>query len=588
MTILGEPTPLDDLIPNRLPFEPIGLDTVSTLSESTRLELALDLARMKELERLRSMALFIPFLKTSKNALDVALCAHVLAVADEAWTEPLITRFEAIFQASRQLHHQSYTRNDFGCLGTALAMEALVDKLGIGENKPSAQTALGLSKAIRLARSSSLSTLSPLESTPNELPYGFLLLGEPIRTAGDLEFKRLGISSTRHTMLSVSLGIAACGDHRLLDAVLDQPECIDYLAHIALAEGGFMRDERYGHFKALHTDTFWATAPELGFKLIDRALEKNRAGLMNGCPPSLLHAKVVSSIIQAAQGDPAYPALRELIARSDVDFFCRIYVTDQPMNQFTRAMALACADDLYKPAFDKLMDVAFDMTQAIRGVDTAVRWRCLREALFSPMPGAAEMAQKAWARKTRLEPNPYLACLRSTNIEKHIEAICHCQRPEIATLGLDAIGLLTAQNFPGHRKGLDSSISMWIAHKAPLPIFQATLDWFEAQGGLLEQACSKAWVYQGHETRKKGDLLADCVARGNVEQARAVLAKLPDAETKSARDVARAMAQKVSGSAGGIALSSWETLLLGKVLQAHRNKIKSPSEPELPKRSHRL
>lgn len=564
-------------------FEPMGLTALASLSKKTLASLAWDLAQAGDIARLRSMSSCIPFSNAS-GSLDAALSSLAFFVADAAWIEPLATQLEALLVAGkRQLHDSSNNRNDFGPLATVLAMEALFELLVNPQPPPADSARTKLGKSIRLARSPTLPISTYFNHSLRDLAYGFLTLPEPVAEFFGRECFRLGISTTYPTVIHPALALASRGEPALLDALLTRPEFIDKLDYSALA-GRVGRDDRQSEFKILHSKLFWSQAAPLGLKLLDCA--RSRPGLSD----LSLHDRVASAIVQSSSGDPCSLPLRQVLGTSGPDFFALLFDgLSLPAGElFSTAIALASKDDFFKPACARLMDKVFDMSTPIRNIESPARWHFLRSALFSPLPGVAEMAQSAWAKTQGIDSDPYLACLRSSNIERQIEAICHCGRPDLALRGLDAIGIEVAQKFPGHRKGLDASLGMWVAHKAPLHIFQAVVEWFDAHGGLGEQASAKAWVYQGHETRKKGDLLADCVARGSLDQARFLLARLPGADTKPAREVAKAMAAKVSGSAGGIALSAWESLLLGKVLQAHLEKAMPRATAEPAKRHHRL
>ena len=82
-------------------FPPLELLDVCALSRKTRASLAWDLARARDIGRLRAMEPFIPFSNES-GALDAPLCALAFWAADAAWAEPLATRIETLFIAGRR------------------------------------------------------------------------------------------------------------------------------------------------------------------------------------------------------------------------------------------------------------------------------------------------------------------------------------------------------------------------------------------------------------------------------------------------------------------------------------------------------
>lgn len=303
-----------------------------------------------------------------------------------------------------------------------------------------------------------------------------------------------------------------------------------------------------------------------------------------GLAPSLLSPKVARAMIEASGTDwdaPPMNALRRragdqclaLVSRqityydsqaaSDVRSWAMLFVSNPEALPALRALTL----ELFAPIPGKSRNHALAVCAF------------LRETLLSPVPGGSELAQAGWRAARGEAADPWRDCFAGANPERYLEAICHCGRPELVGPALSGWGLDAVQAFPGARKGLDSSATMWILAKAPAPIFEAALDWFAERGALAEQACSKAWVYQGSATRKKGDLLAACVAFGKLEAAEALLARAPTLDTRPARDVAKAMGEKAQSDQGGAAVSAWEALLLRRELRSAPLPDSEPAAP---------
>lgn len=172
--------------------------------------------------------------------------------------------------------------------------------------------------------------------------------------------------------------------------------------------------------------------------------------------------------------------------------------------------------------------------------------------------------------------DPYADVIgRSTFSTVLLSAIKSDDAPSLIRV-LETVGPEAFVDYPGGlRKGLDYSALMLLAKNASAPLFETALKWAEGHGILDACAEAKAWVMNEGGNRKKGDLLAFCVALADLDKAAALLALRPDFKMTSARDTARAMGSKLHSAKAGRAVSAWETLLFSKTLA-----IKSaPADP---------
>lgn len=198
-----------------------------------------------------------------------------------------------------------------------------------------------------------------------------------------------------------------------------------------------------------------------------------------------------------------------------------------------------------------------------------------RDLLFSPDPERREAFLAHYApapdpRRPEAEacspPDPYSDYLSLSNLGAAIYCASRSNHPGSLLRVLDAAGPRAVAEHPGPRKGLDYSALMCVAQHGSLDMFEAALDWAERHGALDECAEAKAWVMSEGSTRKKGDLLALCVALADLDKAAALLARRPDFKMTSARDTAKAMGDKLRNERAGRAVSAWESLLFNKTL----------------------
>lgn len=571
-------------------FEPLDLFDIAKLSERSRHALATDFATSGQTARLRAMLAHIPFAKNESGnlRLDTHLLAKSLLAAELPWLPELAqTAAKATKECLGYISNEGRAEGDCGLLATYLALKAIKS---IQADPPQTDAAkLDLAKALFLCKDHNMPIYASLNTYNSSKLYGVLDYNE-LCIGFDPSNSIAGFANSSNIyVFSAAMKLATLGEPDLLMALLDRPDYKTKLVASFSNIDEYKRRDCIGPFDILSLETFWRSTPELGIMIMERSRSMAPENFELPCV-------IATAMIRTFSKSPASPAF---IAANKIlgDRSLSISITgaSPALSAVKLGIDMVAHDfkyaSLLEAAFDRIFDI--DPARRISGLNEQSRMNCLREALFSPVPEVRELASRAHERSLPLEArrDGFVAAYSSTNIERHIEAICHCQRIDTVEMALDAIGIQTAQSFPGHRKGLDASLSMWIARKAPLPIFEACLDWFASQGdGELQlQAEAKSWVYNGHETRKKGDLLALCVAEGKVEYAQALLHRLPDLDTRSAKDVAKAMASKVSGGVGSQALSSWETLLLKKALDLHKAKQPEPeTEPEAPKRSRSL
>lgn len=571
-------------------FEPLDLFDISKLSERSRHALASDFATSGQTARLRAMLAHVPFAKNEGGTLrlDTHLLAKALSAAELPWLPELAAKAAKSTETCRgYISNEGRTESDCGPMAAFLAVRAIKAKQA---DPPQLDAACSdLAKALLLCKDHNMPITASMNAYHSSKLYGVLDYHE-LSLGFDPSKSVAGfVNSSSIHIFSAAMKLATLGESDLLMALLDRPDYKTKLAACFSNIDEYKRREAIGPFDMLSLDTFWQSTPELGIMIMERAKSVS--------PESFELPRVISSAMtrtfSKSPDNPAFIAANQILG--DKSLSIGITGASPALSAVKLGIDMVAHDSKYasllETAFDRIFDL--DPTRRVSGLNETSRMNCLRDALFSPAPGVRELASRSHERSLPAESrrDAFVAVYAATNIERHIEAICHCQRVDTVGMALDAIGIQMAQSFPGHRKGLDASLSMWIARKAPLPIFEACLDWFSSQGDgeLLRQAEAKSWVYNGHETRKKGDLLALCVAEGKVEYAQALLRRLPDLDTRSAKDVAKAMASKVSGGAGSQAMSSWETLLLKKVLDLHQAKQpEADVVAEAPKRARSL
>lgn len=202
-----------------------------------------------------------------------------------------------------------------------------------------------------------------------------------------------------------------------------------------------------------------------------------------------------------------------------------------------------------------------------------------REFIFSPDPARRQAFLANYApiaAHGQTEPaDPYKDVIAHTSLAMALYGAARSEDAETLLRVLNAAGADAIAAHPGARKGLDRSALMILASEASSPLFETALEWADARGALDECAEAKAWVMNEGNTRKKGDLLAHCVAIADLDKASALLARRPDFKMTSARDTARAMGSKLHSERAGRAVSAWETLLFSKTIAL------TPKEPDL-------
>lgn len=162
-----------------------------------------------------------------------------------------------------------------------------------------------------------------------------------------------------------------------------------------------------------------------------------------------------------------------------------------------------------------------------------------------------------------------------------MESMSKTQDPDVVLASLQACGKDRFLVYPNDgREGLDSSCIMLIALHGNDEVFEAALKWLDGQGILDEAASKKAWVMNESNTRKKGDLLAFCVAKADLNKAKLFLKIRPDWKTTLARDTAKAMGSKLHNEAAGKAVSAWESLLFSKVLESFSEEGKKAKQKD--------
>lgn len=116
--------------------------------------------------------------------------------------------------------------------------------------------------------------------------------------------------------------------------------------------------------------------------------------------------------------------------------------------------------------------------------------------------------------------------------------------------------------FNKERSGLDESFLMLALGKKGIDGFRFAVDVFNSEGLLKEALDEKAWVLSG-STRKKGDVLAYCVANGAQEAVEYIYELCPEIQSKSAKATVKKMVDSnISTSDTQRAQSAFDLLTL--------------------------
>jgi hypothetical protein len=384
---------------------------------------------------------------------------------------------------------------------------------------------------------------------------------------------------------SAALLLASVGDQAPLAALLARPDRQQTLALAFAADRPDGERRELPQLSMLSSAVFWREHSDLA-ALIMQAAKTACAGHLSFAPLSVAQA------CWGGVGDnvdsPAFACARQAFG---ADVFS-VFVQCGPADALRQAGAFAEKDPTLLGAFSRL---CFVLAHPHRSIEDQRRWGLLHAALFDPR---AELAHAAGAALTQAAPqrNPWLeAPVHLRSFSTHLARAASCADPALALRGWQTCDLDELLNFPPGRVGLDPSAAMLVARNSTPEVFGSFLDWLARRGGadaLRSQAAAKAWVDESGSARKKGDLLAFCVAQGKTEHARELLARLPGLDTRYAREAAKTLAAKSNGplAAGSKALSAWEDLLLGGDLDAAPKKTLPPepaAEPA-PRRAARL
>ena len=410
------------------------------------------------------------------------------------------------------------------------------------------------------------------QSTYGAHAFGVNLLPNPQSTSA------LRVGFNDWTVDSAAMLLHTLGRPEAFDALLRRSERVQALREAFAPQATSRHVEALGGLRAVATPALWSERPELGVKIIQAARRASESFV--GLPA------VAQSCWRAIANDPdsgAFKAARDAFGE---EIFAS-WLPVAPADALAQAGFFAERDASLLPAYRRL---CFELADPQSFMNTKHRLDLLHRALFDKRPALAREAADAVKERFPHVDNVHAAAGRNLGqLSTHLIRAASCEDPALARLGWDGAASAELLAFPPGRQGLDQSAAMLVARHSSPDIFGSFLDWLHERVGpeaLMSQTQAKAWVEPPGCSRKKGDLLAFCVAMGKADHAREILARLPNIDAKSAREVAKAIALSSANSqAGAKALSAWEELLLGG--EVGRRKA-APPEPEPPARRPRL
>lgn len=566
-------------------FKPIQASDLTIFSEKTRREMVWDLATAGDIDRVEGSLGSTPLLRTvsGSSVLDLDLCALLLWKADEARFPIFLDAIEHAALAAQPTNLTGFRHSsdkDFGSLASMWALGALeaFEQSDVQGGQQALGRVVALCSKLKLPIEQHNSDAFSFYASKSNFLYGFLEVAPGIAARADKILQRLTLASNSLLAWAVALGVQGSMD--LLGALCERPA---WRTGLVEALSG-LNPSTFKEFAVLKYHAGWHAEPVFMQTLLRMAEGATST-------PLPLSSEIATAMVEGARSDwnaPSIHMLRERVGDECLALSLRntFYMSNSYASKARSLVMCFAIDPQSHPALGLWMSEYFKpVLQSSRDFNASV-FSVLRESLFSSLPGISELTQASWKLARGAESDPWSDCYLGANAERYLEAICKCGRPDSVGPALSGYGLTALQAFPNARKGLDASATMWILDKAPLAIFEATLDWFDAQGALSAQAGATAWVCQSFSTRKKGDLLSACVAHGKLDAAEALLARAPHLDTRFAREVAKTMGTKEQNDKGGSAVSTWEALLLRRTLQ--ENQTPEPSGPTLTPRRVRL
>lgn len=277
--------------------------------------------------------------------------------------------------------------------------------------------------------------------------------------------------------------------------------------------------------------------------------------------------EILVAMLAGARGDGRHPAVQKALSIYGDGMFELLAQRQSFKTAFAFCLEFAETNPSMTPMLGRL---------AASGIAAANKdnplprdlWGAIEDGFVSENPSISGAIEAALLAGRPLE-NPYkehmdyqCAYNYANTIAPRLGIVGKSPSVDIAIKRLDALNIASIEAHPPElRRGLDSSPLMILARETKsAAVFGAILDWFGSKGLLETGAAMRAWVFESGRARKKGDLLAHCVALAKIDFASALMERLPALDVKSARDVAKAMAEH-GGVGSAEVLSAWEAIL---------------------------
>ena len=561
--------------------EPLDLACLSTIPIAARRAIFLDFVNRGDAEPILdclSLNLFAPEGGSPPDRADLDFCAHALAACGIDVFDRVVNAIaEALSCRSAKLarSHSKTGFSDFGPLGVFFCLGSL----------SSAQSGNHAKSEELLAKASAIVRSLPIDDSANfsePSAYGNQLpIFDQARLYAAEQDTPFAGGRNPSAILQAAVALMPRDDGRMVEAVLSRP---DFLAKMRLIFPP--RDARsaepapLGPFSFLGASAFWRELPEEGCRILDTVFScLGRAADPESFPPQILRAMIV---VQASPFNEGFLWAKAMLGENVFAVLanqdpCRSSQAWNPSaaqnsavsQAWNTAVSLAKGDPSLAPAVASVCRLLNDpqLPHFERMFRDGTYRLAMLAMLYHPAPGVSEAASEIIEARIGGSPGSahgvFPQLFSGMNLGIHIGRLAECPRPEIVLAGLSAMGLEAFDRYPEEsRKGHDKTALMLFAGLASPPVFDAALGWLDSQGALRRHASSKAWVFSDGETRKKGDLLAFCVASGRADLALTLLGRIPDLDLKCAKAVAASMAKNSKSSAGSLALSAWEEVLL--------------------------
>ena len=383
---------------------------------------------------------------------------------------------------------------------------------------------------------------------------------------------------------AAALFLAQMGEPSLIQALCSRPQRAqesDYFFAPKSSAAPFSGELLYSILKI---PGFWKSSPLAAASLFKAAASSCSAQPISRNP-------FLPHMLASCDGHSSGAGFQAAYAMLGDQIFSRGPLESGAEAAFTLHHALrfaAVSGPWLQPALDNLFESLAGPAPGILRFDNGAyrpfAWSFLEGALFSPAPGAVKSLLAVIA-KNAPEANPYAelflakyAPCSANGFAAFLTLACDSRSPDIMRKALDAAGPAPWAAFQGPKPGLAASASMFIAHNAhDAATFASALSWLDANGLLDEEADRRAWVCSSHNSRKKGDLLSQCVALGKVDFAQAFLALRPKWDIKPAKAVAKAMEHRSFKDRGVVAMIAWENIFLQQALGASLPQTPAPA-----------